>query len=265
MQFDKYKKKTFSNDWNNFGEKPKPSNNLSYLFKKLKSFLLEFFGFKISVKFIKKTQFKNEEFISYQIDKEIISYRNKLASEHIKNYLSKFKIQSKQSDLIDHINEYQKIFYNSPITDLTSGYGFNEGLILYCTLKKLNPTLVIESGVMKGFTTYIIHHATSNRCKIFCYDINFKNLIFTSTKAKYFNHDVTVNYPNFLNEVSFALWDDHTSHLNRLKFSLKHKIKYNIFDDDLGFTNFHSDGWPPIPSISMLHEIRNKIITKHKR
>ena len=264
MEFDKYKKKTFSKNWNNFGKKSRPSSNLSYLFKKFKSFLYRILGFKISIKIIKDKQLKNEEFISYQTDNDIINYRNKLASNEIHDYLSKLNIMSKKSELMNYLNQFQKIFYTSPILDLNSGYGYNEGLILYCILKKLNPTLVIESGVMKGFSTYIIHHATSHQCKIFCYDINFENLIFKSTKAKYFNHDITLNYPNFKNELSFALWDDHTSHLNRLKFSLKHNIKYNIFDDDLGFTNFHSDGWPPIPTVAMLHEIKKKIITKNK-
>ena len=57
-----------------------------------------------------------------------------------------------------------------------------------------------------------------------------------------------------------ALWDDHTSQLDRLKFSQKHKIEYNFFDDDLSLLNIHSDGWPPVPTISMLKEIKNKNI-----
>ena len=262
MQFDKYKKKTFSKDWNNFEKQSKNSSSFAYFLKKTKNFFYKILGFKISLKIIKYNEFKNEEFNSYQIDKDIIIYRNRLANETIKNFLLKFNINAKKTEIINFINQYQKIFYNSPIKDLRSGYGYNEGLILYCTLKKIKPTLVVESGVMKGFSTYIIHHATSNDCKIFCYDINFDNLIFKSNKAQYFNHDITLNHPNFKNHNSFALWDDHTSHLNRLKFSLKHKIKYNIFDDDLGFTNFHSDGWPPIPSLAMLYEIKDKVITK---
>ena len=41
---------------------------------------------------------------------------------------------------------------------------------------------------------------------------------------------------------------------------MKNNIKFNIFDDDLGFLNFHSDGWPPIPSITMLYEIKNALV-----
>ena len=40
----------------------------------------------------------------------------------------------------------------------------------------------------------------------------------------------------------------------------KHKIEFNFFDDDLSFLNIHSDGWPPIPTISMLKYIKNNNI-----
>jgi hypothetical protein len=57
-----------------------------------------------------------------------------------------------------------------------------------------------------------------------------------------------------------ALWDDHTSQLDRLIFSQEHKIEYNFFDDDLSLLNIHSDGWPPIPTISMLKDIKDNDI-----
>ena len=128
----------------------------------------------------------------------------------------------------------------------------------FTILKIINPELVIESGVMRGFTTYLIDAATSNNCKIFSYDINFDNKIFNSKKAKYVNSDITNDVPFIKDKRTVALWDDHTSQLDRLKFSQKHNIEFNFFDDDLSFLNLHADGWPPIPTISMLQYIRNK-------
>ena len=62
-------------------------------------------------------------------------------------------------------------------------------------MKIINPELVIESGVMKGFTTYLIDAATNDHCKIFCYDINFDNRIFNSSKARYVNSDISKEVP----------------------------------------------------------------------
>ena len=262
IKYDKYKKKTLSTYWNNFSITPKNSFDSQNLLKKMLRKIQSFFGFKITIKIAKIKQSENDEFQSYQKEKIIIKYRNEKLTEKILIYFKKFKINSNKSEILNFIKQFQIIFCKSPVRDLGSGFGFNESLILYCILKKINPTEVIESGVMKGFTTYIIDKATSKNCKILCYDINFDNLIFKSKKAKYFNHDISYNFTKLRKDKTFAFWDDHTSHLDRLKFSIKHKIKYNMFDDDLSFLNFHSDGWPPIPSISMLKEIQQNLINK---
>ena len=152
------------------------------------------------------------------------------------------------------------MFSKSPVKEHESGFGYNEGVFFFTILKIINPEIVIESGVMKGFTTYLIDAATNNNCKIFCYDINFSNKIFNSPKAKYINSDISKNIPSIGNKKVVALWDDHTSQLDRLKFSQEHKIEYNFFDDDLSLLNIHSDGWPPVPTISMLKDIKSNDI-----
>ena len=82
-------------------------------------------------------------------------------------------------------------------------------------------------------------------------------------KANYYNNDITQTPPNMKEHKVLALWDDHSSQLDRLDFAINNHIKYNIFDDDLGFLNFHSDGWPPIPSITMLFEYFSENLVKY--
>ncbi len=262
LKFDQHNKKTFSSYWNNFSIKEKnklfPRVNIKKFLNKLYNLL----GFKLSIKITKIKQLEHDEFKSYQTDEELIRLRNNILEDKINKFLIKFSLNAKSEEIIQYISEFQDVFFKSPVRDLNSGFGFNEGLILYCILKKVNPGQVIESGVMKGFTTYIIDKATSKNCEILCYDINFDNIVFKSEKAKYYNYDISVNYPKLKNKNTFAFWDDHTNHLDRLKFSIENNIKYNIFDDDLGFLNFHSDTWPPIPSISMLKEIKQGFIDK---
>ncbi|MDC3088712.1 hypothetical protein OA505_02870 [Alphaproteobacteria bacterium] len=76
----------------------------------------------------------------------------------------------------------------------------------------------------------------------------------------YINSDISTNIPSMRHKKVVTLWDEHTSQLDRLKFSQHHKIEYNFFDDDLSLLNIHSDGWPPIPTISVLKDIENKNI-----
>ena len=50
MEFDQYKKKTYTKYWNNFAEKPKIFIGTSIFLKKLKLKLIKFLGFKISIR-----------------------------------------------------------------------------------------------------------------------------------------------------------------------------------------------------------------------
>ena len=78
MKFDIYKKKTFTTSWNHFNTKPKANNSVSNLFKKIKKYL----NFDLSIKIKINKNVKDETFISYQTNEEVIKYRNILLKEY---------------------------------------------------------------------------------------------------------------------------------------------------------------------------------------
>ena len=260
MKFDNYKNKTFTRYWNNFSEEPKKFIKFQNYLKNLKLKITKILGFKVSIRIKKNKPNNDEAYTSYPIEKTVKKHRNNLITEEINSFLNSSNISYNKSKVLECVNEFDHVFSESPVKEHESGFGYNEGIFFFTILKIINPELVIESGVMKGFTTYLIDAATDDDCKILCYDINFDNKNFHSQKATYINSDISNNIPSTQNKKVVALWDDHTSQLDRLKFSQKHKIEYNFFDDDLSLLNIHSDGWPPVPTISMLKEIRNKNI-----
>ena len=261
-KYDEYRKKTFTSFWNNFNIKPKSSKSPSIIIKSLKNFFKKNIGIRIKITSYKSLEKKDEFFSSYQIEKKLIKYRNELLTKEVIKYLNKSGLIFKAKDINKHVDEYCEVFQKTPVKELGSGFGFNEGLFLYCIIKVINPNIVIESGIMKGFTTYLIDAAVNKNCKLKCYDISFENIEYKSKKADYFKHDINQDPPNLKNKKVLAFWDDHTSQLDRLEFSIKNKIKFNLFDDDLSFFNFHSDGWPPIPTISMLFDLKKNFIPK---
>ena len=263
-KFDNYRKKSFTNYWNNFSTTPKSAKSFSIVLKNIKIFIQKIFPYSIKIKIHKKNSSICEMFSSFQTDKEILFYRNYLLRETVLKFLKDYSLNYTKKDIENYIDEYCKVFFETPIKDLNSGFGFNEGLFLFCIIKVVKPTLVIESGIMKGFTTYLIDSASNHNCIINCYDISFDNIEYRSKKAKYFNNDINESPPKIKDHKVLAFWDDHTAQLDRLEFSIQNKIEYNIFDDDLGFLNFHSDGWPPIPSITMLFEIKRNLIRANK-
>ena len=264
MKFDNYKKKTFTKYWNNFSEKPKNFIKSKIYLKNLKFKIIKLLGFKVSIRINKNKSHDDEAYISFPIEQLIKKHRNKLLAEEINSFLKSSNIKYNKSRVLKYIEEFDYVFSKSPVKEHESGFGYNEGVFFFTILKIINPELVIESGVMKGFTTYLIDAATNGSCRIFCYDINFDNKIFNSPKARYIKSDISKEVPIIKNLKTVALWDDHTSQLDRLKFSQKLKIKYNFFDDDLSLLNVHSDGWPPIPTISMLKDIKDNNIKTDK-
>ena len=264
MKFDNYKKKTFTGYWNNFSEKPRRLIKSKSYLKNLKLKIIKLLGFKVSIRINKNKPHEDEAYTSYPIDKIVLKHRNNLIIEKLNSFLKSSDIEYDKHKIIEYISEFDYVFSQSPVKEHESGFGYNEGVFFFTILKIINPEIVIESGVMKGFTTYLIDAATNSNCKIFCYDINFSNKIFNSSKAIYIDSDITNNIPSIGSKKVVALWDDHTSQLDRLIFSQKHKIEYSFFDDDLSLLNIHSDGWPPIPTISMLKDIKNNYIESDK-
>jgi len=252
MEYDSNKQVTFTKYWNNFNQKKKITalSYFSFLLRVFKKKIRSIIGFKINI--TKMQKIADLSFASYPKNNFIINLRNKKLEKILINIYKKNNFNYLNYDHIKYINEYEKIYRDSPVKHLGSGFGFNEGLYLFSFLKITKPSDVIESGVMRGFSTYIIEKATKNNTRIHCYDISFNRLEYKSKKAIYNKCDISIKTPAFLGNNIFAIWDDHVSHYDRLQFSFAKKIKYNLFDDDLSFLNFHSDGWPAVPTLQML-------------
>lgn len=238
---------------NNYWTTKKVNENLV---KKLIKKTFYYLGFEISK--IKKSK----EFVSYQTDNRIIKNRNILISNIMYNYFKFYNIKTKKNNLIKEIKKFEVIFRKSHINDLRGGISYNQALIIFLIIKITNPKFIIESGVWKGFGTYIIDKAREKKSQLYCFDINLKNLIYKSNKANYFEKDIENIKFSFDPSRTLVIFDDHVSHIDRVKYINKKKIKFSIFDDDYSIYNFHGDGWPALPTLNMIFnkEKVNKII-----
>ena len=155
-------------------------------------------------------------------------------------------------DLIEDIFEYDSLFRNSQFSSLSGGMGYNNGLMVYCFTHAVDCRFIIESGVLRGFTTYLMDAASSDDSKIHCFDINLSNLEWRSKKAKYYECDLNEKDLMVSSDRSLALFDDHVSQYDRLHYCLKNRITHIMFDDDVSVETVHSDGSPPIPTVNMI-------------
>ena len=253
MKPDKFNSVTHTHYWSYKNNKFFSENYLS----KIKSFLkyvintlfLKNLGYQIVQKF---SNYRKEQ-RSYLKNLEILSSRNKQISDHLFKFGLSIGVEFEKTKLFNCIDRYEKIFRNSKIRDLNGGLGFNNGLFFYVLICHFQPKKILESGVWRGYSTFLIDEATSIDSKIFCFDINLGKREFISKKASYFESDVSqVSEVNF-SKIDFAFFDDHVSIYDRLKFCLKNEIEIVVVDDDLSVSQVHSDPWPPIPTASMIY------------
>jgi len=247
--FDKKQFITHSSYWK-FLDTPNQDdrNSFYFLIRFIKQHVEKIFNIKI----YKTNSEKDKAFVSYLSDPQILTYRLHLISEKLKIFFNEISIDCDEETLSQAIKQYDVIFRNSNVLNLDGGMGYNNGLILFCFSKLAQPSTVIESGVWKGFTTYLLDSSVKKDAKIFCFDINLGNVAWKSNKAEYFENDIQNVKLEIHGETTLAFFDDHVSQYDRLLFARAHSIRYLVFDDDVSYLNLHSDGWPPIPTISML-------------
>jgi hypothetical protein len=219
----------------------------------LNSILSGFFGIKVI-----SANPRNSELVNYVVDHKLEEMKLQNLSLKLCEFFKDGGIICQQSELRKYITDFDVLFRNSKLDNNFGGMGYNSGLITFVFACIVGPKIAYESGVWKGFTTYILDQSTSPECKIYCFDISFVNLVFKSDKAVYHECDISeIDLSAHSGQHTFALFDDHVSHFERLNWCIDQKIRYAIFDDDVSPLTVHSDGWPPLPTLDMLFNYRS--------
>eukprot|EP00293_Proteomonas_sulcata_P002171 CAMPEP_0184322206 /NCGR_PEP_ID=MMETSP1049-20130417/123401_1 /TAXON_ID=77928 /ORGANISM="Proteomonas sulcata, Strain CCMP704" /LENGTH=380 /DNA_ID=CAMNT_0026643257 /DNA_START=81 /DNA_END=1223 /DNA_ORIENTATION=- len=137
------------------------------------------------------------------------------------------------------LSDFLLVWKRSPFRTNKGGMGFVHQFHLWHTTKAYGPKLIIESGVFKGATTWIMHEAAPD-AEIICFDPYDPKLkvpgatYFTGRKFTDIAKHSFANVNPSLKSHALILIDDHQAALNRLK------IFYNqgfggsvvVFDDN---------------------------------
>ena len=208
---------------------------------------------KVGFKLIKNTSAFRPEQRYYISDEKVLRIRNSKISNYLCEYFKSFGVVIGIDFCQSQIIHYERIFRDAKISDLNGGMGFNNGLILFILTALLDPKKIIESGIWCGYTTLLLDKASCDDSEIHCYDINLDRNEYKSRKAYYFNCDISESVDISYVDFDLALFDDHVAHFDRILFCLRNNVKAIILDDDVAVEQVHSDGWPPIPTASMVY------------
>lgn len=235
---------------------------MTFLKNILKS-IFRFFGFKlIKIESPKteqsqpelKMKYVHDPASSYMIDSDLQHLLFKELANQAESYFQTFAPQPKSSqDIFSYTIDFFDTFRNRPQKDNTHGSGFHNAFWIYLYCRVFNPELIVESGVWKGHTTWLMEQACPD-AKIFGFDRNLKNLEYFDLKAKLFENDwENHQFPAFDSDRAFVFFDDHVNNAKRVLEAKEKGFKHLIIDDNPPahkiFTHI-----PGIPTAAMLHD-----------
>jgi hypothetical protein len=157
----------------------------------------------------------------------------------------------------EHIDDFLQRIKSCPVQQTAGGGGVTTAAILWCIARSIDPTRIIESGVFRGFTTWVLEDACPQAERYSC-DISFDEVRWSSSTAVY--HAKDWSQVDALKQSvagkSLAFFDDHVSQLRRVREATERGIRYLVFDDCFPVEALHSDGEAAFPTIPMIFDAR---------
>lgn len=139
-----------------------------------------------------------------------------------------------------------------PVRQKHGGNGFNGALQIYVLARVLDPPTIVESGVFRGFTTWVLRQACP-AARLFCFDPVLGNLQYRDARATYSSGDWSeFDFSGVDLSRALVLFDDHISQGRRVGEAAARGIEHLLFDDDSAGHCIHGQGGPAYPTIGML-------------
>jgi hypothetical protein len=146
-----------------------------------------------------------------------------------KNILETFN----NDNILKYLDEFTYIYKERPIKNNNGGMKFPHMFGFYFLLKTLKPEFIVESGVFKGQSTWLIEN-TLPKTKVLSIDprLERREYISKSSLIEYSNIDfINQNFTN-LPENSLVFFDDHQNFYERLVYSYFFGFKHVIGEDN---------------------------------
>lgn len=152
------------------------------------------------------------------------------------------------------IAEFLDALAECPIRQQSGGSGVNAALILWLIARAIRSTLVIESGVLRGFTSWVLRRSVLN-ATIHSFDISFAELQYRTDNIQYHESDwMSVDLRPQDPSRAIVFFDDHVDQWKRVREAAGRGFRYLVFDDNLPAHALHGDGNAACPTLDMLFD-----------
>ncbi len=130
------------------------------------------------------------------------------------------------------VPEFLELYRGRPIARNHLGMGFNHCFAAWFILRTMQPKLVVESGVWRGQSTWLIEQAAP-LAEIVAIDPRPESRVYTSRRARYETTDFArLDWSQADVGEAFVFFDDHQNAYERLKEMHWLGFRHAIFEDN---------------------------------
>jgi hypothetical protein len=136
-----------------------------------------------------------------------------------------------RNDILEKLDEFDLIYNSRPIKDNQGGMMAPHMFAVWFMAKHLSPDLIVESGVWKGQSTWLLEKACPG-AKLVSLDLNLRNRQYMAEQAIYSDKDFAEQNWLDVSDRSLVFFDDHQNAYRRLQQCKWFGFKHIIFEDN---------------------------------
>jgi hypothetical protein len=150
------------------------------------------------------------------------------------------------------VDAFFALYASRPIADNAGGSGFNDSLWLFTTARLLAPALIVESGVYRGHSSWLLRRAAP-AAVLHSIDIDLGQCGWRDEAIAYHQGDwseLTLRAPT--GGAALCFFDDHVSQAQRIREAHERGFRTLLFGDDVSAETLYATGRPPVPTVTMI-------------
>ena len=150
------------------------------------------------------------------------------------------------------VRDFWRTYRARPFADSRGGGGFHNSFWVYLVARALDPALIVESGVWKGHTSWLLAQACP-QAEIHGFDLDLSRLDHHDARVQYHQHDWARHaFASLEPERALSFFDCHVNHAQRIKEAHARGFRHLLVDDDPPLHKLYSYGLPGFPTVQMI-------------
>jgi hypothetical protein len=160
------------------------------------------------------------------------------------------------------VSDFWETYRARPFRRQDGGSGFHNSFWLFTIARALEPRLIVESGVWKGHTTWLLTQACPG-ADVHGFDLTLKRVEGRSPAITWHEHDWSrYEFPVFDPARALVFFDCHVNHARRILEASARGFRHLLFDDNPPAHKLYGYGLPGVPTVAMVRaagEARDQI------